>query len=158
MKIQLMHYFLVLVFMFGLCTVAYIDFRRKIILDEVLILLLAAGLAYVGINGSVWKNSLYGALVGSGLLGLIYILTKGGMGLGDVKFAGVLGIWTGFPGILVNLYLAFFMGGTVALLLCATHKADRKSRLPFGPCLCVGAILSFFFSSRILAWYWSLFV
>ena len=158
MKIQLMSYFLVLVFMFGLCAVAHIDFRRKIILDEVLILILAAGLAYAGINGSGWKNSIYGAFIGSGLLGLIYILSKGGMGLGDVKFAGILGIWTGFPGILVNLYLAFFIGGVVALLLCAMHKADRKTRLPFGPCLCTGAVLSFFFSSRILDWYWSLFL
>ena len=147
---------LVLVFIFGLCIVAYVDFRRKIILDEVLILLLSAGLVYTGIFGNTWSESLLGAVTGSGLLGLLYLMSRGGMGLGDVKFAGVLGIWTGFPGIVVNLYLAFFLGGTVALLLCALHKANRKTRLPFGPCLCAGAVLSFFFSSRILDWYWSL--
>ena len=132
---KMLSYVLVLVFIFGLCIVAYVDFRRKIILDEVLIL-----------------------VTGSGLLGLLYLMSRGGMGLGDVKFAGVLGIWTGFPGIVVNLYLAFFLGGAVALLLCALHKANRKTRLPFGPCLCAGAVLSFFFSSRILDWYWSLFL
>ncbi len=153
---KMLSYVLVLVFIFGLCIVAYVDFRRKIILDEVLILLLSAGLVYTGILGNTWSESLLGAVTGSGLLGLLYLMSRGGMGLGDVKFAGVLGIWTGFPGIVVNLYLAFFLGGTVALLLCALHKANRKTRLPFGPCLCAGAVLSFFFSSRILDWYWSL--
>lgn len=153
---KLLSYVLVLVFIFSLCIVAYVDFRRKIILDEVLILLLSAGLVYTGIFGNTWSESLLGAVTGSGLLGLLYLMSRGGMGLGDVKFAGVLGIWTGFPGIVVNLYLAFFLGGTVALLLCALHKANRKTRLPFGPCLCAGAVLSFFFSSRILDWYWSL--
>lgn len=153
---KMLSYVLVLVFIFGLCIVAYVDFRRKIILDEVLILLLSAGLVYTGIFGNTWSESLLGAVTGSGLLWLLYLMSRGGMGLGDVKFAGVLGIWTGFPGIVVNLYLAFFLGGTVALLLCALHKANRKTRLPFGPCLCAGAVLSFFFSSRILDWYWSL--
>lgn len=156
MKMKMLSYVLILVFIFGLCIVAYVDFRRKIILDEVLILLLSAGLVYTGIFGNTWSESLLGAVTGSGLLGLLYLMSRGGMGLGDVKFAGVLGIWTGFPGIVVNLYLAFFLGGTVALLLCALHKANRKTRLPFGPCLCAGAVLSFFFSSRILDWYWSL--
>ena len=155
---KMLSYVLVFVFIFGLCIVAYVDFRRKIILDEVLILLLSAGLVYTGIFGNTWRESLLGAVTGSGLLGLIYIVSRGGMGLGDVKFAGVLGIWTGFPGILINLYLAFSIGGVIALLLCILHKADMKSRIPFGPCLSAGAILSFFFSSRILDWYWSLFL
>ena len=155
---KMLSYVLVLVFIFGLCIVAYVDFRRKIILDEFLILLLSAGLVYTGIFGNTWSESLLGAVTGSGLLGLLYLMSRGGMGLGDVKFAGVLGIWTGFPGIVVNLYLAFFLGGAVALLLCALHKANRKTRLTFGPCLCAGAVLSFFFSSRILDWYWSLFL
>lgn len=158
MKMQLLIVFLVLLFVFGLLIEAYIDFRKEIILDEVLILLLFAGLAYTGFSRIVWTQPFYGALTGSGLLGLIYIVSKGGMGLGDVKFAGVLGIWTGFPGILINLYLAFSIGGVIALLLCILHKADMKSRIPFGPCLSAGAILSFFFSSRILDWYWSLFL
>ena len=158
MKIQLLINLLVLLFVFCLLIEAYVDFRQKIILDEVLILLLFAGLAYVWISGNVLQQSFCGALAGSVLLGLIYIISKGGMGLGDVKFAGVLGIWTGFPGIIVNLYLAFIIGGAAALLLCALHKADMKSRIPFGPCLSAGAVLSFFFSSRILDWYWSLFL
>ena len=129
MKMKMLSYVLVLVFIFGLCIVAYVDFRRKIILDEVLILLLSAGLVYTGIFGNTWSESLLGAVTGSGLLGLLYLMSRGGMGLGDVKFAGVLGIWTGFPGIVVNLYLAFFLGGTVALLLCALH------RYCFVPCI-----------------------
>ena len=158
MRIQMLNYFLVSVFIFGLLAEAYIDFRQKIILDEVLLVLLIAGLVYTGVSGHVWKEYLMGALTGSGLLGLIYILSNGGMGFGDVKYAGVLGLWTGIPGVIVTLYLAFLIGGTVALILCITHKAVRKSRIPFGPCLSAGAVLSFFCSTRILDWYWSLFL
>ena len=158
MKIQVLSYFLVSVFLFGLLTEAYVDFRQKIILDEILLVLLIAGLVYTGVSGHVWKESFMGALTGSGLLGLIYVLSKGGMGFGDVKYAGVLGLWTGIPGVIVTLYLAFLIGGTVALMLCITHKAVRKSRIPFGPCLSAGAVLSFFYSARILDWYWSLFL
>ena len=158
MKTQLLIYSLVLLFVFGLLSEAYVDFRQGIILDEILFLLMIAGVAYAGVSGSAWQQPLYGAIAGGGLLGLVCVLSKGGMGLGDVKYAGVLGIWTGFPGILVNLYLAFFIGGAAALLLCALHKADLKSRIPFGPCLSAGALLSFFYSSCILAWYRSLFL
>ena len=158
MKIQVLNYFLVSSFVFCLLTEAYIDFRQKIILDEILLVLLIAGLAYTGVGGHAWKESFQGALTGSGLLGLIYVLSKGGMGFGDVKFAGVLGLWTGIPGVFVTLHLAFLIGGTAALLLCITHKAVMKSRIPFGPCLSAGAALSFFCSARILDWYWSLFL
>ena len=157
-KIQMLSYFLVLLFIFCLLIEAYIDFRQKIILDEILFLLLIAGLAYAGVSGDVWQTSFLGFFAGAGLLGLLFLLSKGGMGLGDVKFAGVLGIWTGFPGIFVALYLAFLIGGAAALFLCLTHKATMKSRIPFGPCLSTGAFLSFFYYSRILDWYWSLFL
>ncbi|MBR4909486.1 MAG: prepilin peptidase [Acidaminococcaceae bacterium] len=157
MKIQLLSDFLVLLFVFGLLIESYIDFRHKIILDEVLLFLVIAGLAYAGVCGGIWKKLFLGIFAGSGMLGLIFFFSKGGMGFGDVKFAGVLGIWTGFPGIFVTLYLAFLIGGAAALFLCLTHKATMKSRIPFGPCLSAGAFLSFFYSSRILDWYWSLF-
>ena len=85
MKTQLLSYFLVSLFVFGLLSEAYVDFRQKIILDEILLLMLIAGVAYAGISGSAWQQSFYGALTGSGLLGLVYVLSKGGLGLGDVK-------------------------------------------------------------------------
>lgn len=149
---------LVWIFLLGLMAETCVDLRHKIILDDILLLLLIAGLVYGGAGGVVWRNSLWGALAGSGLLGLIFILSNGGMGFGDVKFAGVLGVWTGFPGIFVALYLAFLIGGAAALFLCITHKANMSSRIPFGPCLSAGAVLSFFCSARILDWYWSLFI
>ena len=158
MKIQMLNCFLVFLFLSGLFIEAYIDFRRMIILDEILLVLLITGLAYTGASGNVWKEAFLGALTGGGLLGLICFISRGGMGFGDVKFAGVLGIWTGVPGILVTLYLAFLIGGIAALSLCMTHKAVMKSRIPFAPCLSAGAVLSFFYSARILDWYWSLFL
>ena len=50
MKIQVLSCFLVSVFIFGLLTEAYVDFRQKIILDEILLVLLIAGLVYTGVS------------------------------------------------------------------------------------------------------------
>lgn len=149
---------LVWIFLYGLALEAYIDFRHMIILDEILLALCVSGLVYIRVSGAGWQVPAAGFAGGCLLTGLIYVVSKGGFGLGDVKFAAVLGIWLGFPGILVGLALAFLGGGLAALLLCALQKASMKTRIPFGPFLSVGAFLSFFFSVPVLDWYGSLFM
>lgn len=149
---------LVWIFLYGLALEAYIDFRHMIILDEILLALCVSGLVYIRVSGAGWQVPAAGFAGGILLTGLIYVVSKGGFGLGDVKFAAVLGIWLGFPGILVGLALAFLGGGLAALLLCALQKASMETRIPFGPFLSAGAFLSFFFSVPVLDWYGSLFM
>ncbi len=149
---------LVWIFLYGLALEAYIDFRHMIILDEILLALCVSGLVYIRVSGAGWQVPAAGFAGGCLLTGLIYVVSKGGFGLGDVKFAAVLGIWLGFPGILVGLALAFLGGGLAALLLCALQKASMETRIPFGPFLSAGAFLSFFFSVPVLDWYGSLFM
>lgn len=149
---------LVWIFLYGLALESYIDFRHMIILDEILLALCVSGLVYIRVSGAGWQVPAAGFAGGCLLTGLIYVVSKGGFGLGDVKFAAVLGIWLGFPGILVGLALAFLGGGLAALLLCALQKASMETRIPFGPFLSAGAFLSFFFSVPVLDWYGSLFM
>ena len=80
-----------------------------------------------------------------------YILTKKqSMGGGDIKLSFLLGLFLGFPGILVALYLAFLTGGIIAIILIIwKKKAFLKDTLPFGPFLITGAIISLFFGNYI---------
>lgn len=75
--------------------------------------------------------------------GGIWVLTAGrGMGLGDVALAPVLGLglgWLGWGPSLVGLCAGFVLGAVVGLLLIHLGRAGRRSRVPHGPCLIVGA-------------------
>jgi leader peptidase (prepilin peptidase)/N-methyltransferase len=83
----------------------------------------------------------------------------GGMGFGDVKLAGLLGLFLGFvswSSVLVATFAAFLIGGTAGILLLLTRQASRKSAVPFGPFMLLGAILAIFFASPIASWYTAL--
>jgi leader peptidase (prepilin peptidase)/N-methyltransferase len=66
-----------------------------------------------------------------------------GMGFGDVKLAGVLGLylgWLGWAELVIGGFLGFLYGGVVGLLLMLVRRAGRKSQIPFGPFMLVGAL------------------
>lgn len=71
----------------------------------------------------------------------------GGMGFGDVKLAGVLGTYLAYLSwaeLLVGVFLGFFVGGISGTLLMLTRRASRKSKIPYGPYMLVGAWLAVF--------------
>lgn len=88
------------------------------------------------------------AAAGAGVLFAFYfvlwLVWPGGMGMGDVKLAGVLGLYLGFSGwgaLAVGAFGAFILGGLVSIVLLATKRANRKSGIPFGPWMLGGAWL-----------------
>lgn len=107
---------------------------------------------------------------GRGLLAMIALggayfaiafLYPGGMGFGDVKLAGLLGLylgWLGWSSVLVGAFAGFLLGGVVGTVLLATRRAGRKTQIPFGPYMLAGALLAVFFASHIADWYVSLLV
>ena len=87
-----------------------------------------------------------GTVLAGVLCGAVFLLLHlaGGMGLGDVKLAGVLGLYLGFYGwapVVVGAFLGFVVGGLVGLALIAVGRAGRKSAVPYGPSMLVGAWL-----------------
>ena len=83
------------------------------------------------------------ALVGAAYLG-VALLPGGGLGLGDVKLAAVLAFVLGFlgwPAVAVGTVLPHLINGPVALVLLLTGRVRRRTALPFGPALLVGALL-----------------
>jgi leader peptidase (prepilin peptidase)/N-methyltransferase len=79
----------------------------------------------------------------------LHVLTKGkGMGFGDVKLAFFIGLFLGWPRIVVSLYIAFIIGALVGVGLIIFSKKKRKNRLiPFGPFMILGVIV---------AWFWGI--
>jgi len=84
----------------------------------------------------------------------------GAMGFGDVKLAGVLGLylgWLGWGSVLIGTFTSFLLGGLVGVALIAVRRAGRKSALAFGPFMLAGAFVAVFFASPLASWYLSLF-
>lgn len=79
-----------------------------------------------------------------------------GMGWGDVKLAGVLGLYLGFLGWkfwAVGLFAAFLVGGVVGIGLMVGGQAGRKSKVPFGPFMVLGAFVAVVAGAPLAHWY-----
>ena len=109
-------------------------------------------------ESNLLAGHLLGALIGFLFFALVYFLTRGrAMGLGDVKLALALGLVLGWPDIGLAVMLAFVLGGIVGVFLLLRGKTTLKGRLPFGPFLVIGAMLTVFLGEQIISLYFSLF-
>jgi len=96
-------------------------------------------------------NVVYSALGAGAFFLAIVLFSRGkGMGMGDVKLAFFMGLLLGFPNILVALFLSFFIGATVGVILIVLRKRSFKSEVPFAPFLVTGTFLVMFFSEEII--------
>jgi leader peptidase (prepilin peptidase)/N-methyltransferase len=80
-----------------------------------------------------------------GLYFTLAIVKQGGMGFGDVKLAGVIGLYLGFLGwgpLFVGGFLGFFFGGMGGAAVIAARRAGLKSKIPFGPYMVLGALVA----------------
>jgi leader peptidase (prepilin peptidase)/N-methyltransferase len=97
-----------------------------------------------------------GGGIGLGLFLLIVVISRGGMGWGDVKMAALIGIVTGYL-VFFALVLAAIFGGLVAGTLLLLKIKKRKESIPFGPFLSLATIATLLFGGSILNWYLGLF-
>ena len=108
----------------------------------------AALLGVAALAGSD-SGSLLRALLGGGLMFGVYFLLcfahPAGMGFGDVKLSGVLGLylgWLGWGVLAVGLFLGFLLGGVFGVALIASGRGGRKSKVPFGPFMLGGTLVA----------------
>ena len=98
-------------------------------------------------------QSATGGGIGLGLFLLIVLISRGGMGWGDVKMAALIGVVTGFPLVFLALFLAVVFGGLVAITLLLLKIRRRKEGIPFAPFLSLGAIATLLWGSNIINLY-----
>ena len=100
-----------------------------------------------------WWNSLLGAVVGFTLLLIIAIVSKGGMGGGDIKLFAVIGFVLGIKLLFVAFFLSTFLGTIGGLIGMALGKSNKKQPIPFGPYISLGTLIAYYFGNSIIQWY-----
>ncbi|MFB3118920.1 MAG: A24 family peptidase [Stenotrophomonas maltophilia] len=104
-----------------------------------------------------YLRGLAGLGLGFGMMLVIYLVTRGGTGAGDVKLAALLGAMLGFPQIVAGLALGYILGGIAAVVLLALRIKSRKDPIPFGPALVIGTALVVLGGAGVYSWYLNLF-
>lgn len=123
----------------------------------------ASGLVVLGYFLPVF-NSMLGVLAGGGLLYALdkitlAVLKKRGMGFGDVKLLAMLGGFFGYPGVVLIIMIASFVGSVVGIAVIFSKRMkgseDSGHYLPFGPYLALAGLVVLFFGKNIYDWYFA---
>lgn len=126
------------------------DLKYQIIPDSMVVV---GVIGVIGAIGLMRENMLAG--VGAAIFFfLLWLVTRGrAMGLGDVKFAFLMGLFLGFPGVIVATYLAFLTGAGVGVILILRRKKGLKSKIAFGPFLILGTCITLVWGPQIIEWW-----
>ena len=135
------------------------DLKHYIIPDKVLFPAIAITFLYqIFTKFDLIVNFLIAAVIASGFFLTIFLISKGRwMGFGDVKLAVLMGFLLGVPNVMAALFLAFFFGAIISLILLVFHKKKLKSEIPFGPFLILGTFLAMLWGQQIILWYFNIF-
>lgn len=129
--------------------VAYMLIPNKVLLPFAILLAAARYLSPL----SPWWDSIAGAVLSFLLLLAIAILSKGGMGGGDIKLFFVIGIVLGFIQSLLTLFFAAVIGAVAGMILLKKSGRGKKTPIPFGPSIAAAAIIVYFYGQDIVGWY-----
>lgn len=137
-----------------LIAIFFIDLKTQIIPDKITYPAILVTLLYLLFNEHLILNHFLSSLGASLFFFTLFLATKGrGLGFGDVKLALLLGLFLGFPNILIASYLAFLTGAVYSVILILWRKKGLKDKIAFGPFLILGAFIAFFLGDR-LASHW----
>jgi len=152
----------VMIFYASLFTIIFvIDLEHGLILNRVvypgmIVALLLSLYPWPWFSESIGMRVAYAALGGAAgfaIFLLIAMVSRGGMGWGDVKLAALMGLAIGFPLVFVAIIMAAILGGIVAVALMIAKKRTRRQTIPFGPFLALAAMVTLLWGSNILNWY-----
>jgi leader peptidase (prepilin peptidase)/N-methyltransferase len=141
-----------------------IDLEQGLILNKVVyptmvVAFLLALYPWPWLSDSMVMRVAYAALgggIGFVIFLLIALVSRGGMGWGDVKLAALIGLATGFPLVFLAVIMGAILGGIVAVALMVAKKRKRREAIPFGPFLALAAMVTLVWGSNILNWYLNL--
>lgn len=146
----------------ALIVITFIDLDFQIIPDRITLVGIPVGLVagslilpdpFMRFSALGFKSSLIGFLVGGGLFYLIAVVSKGGMGGGDIKMMAMVGGLMGWKSVLLIMFLGSLSGSVIGIFLMLYKGKGRKSKIPFGPFLALGTVITLFFGQEILIWY-----
>ena len=123
-----------------LLVIAAVDVQCRLVLDRLTYPGMVVGPLFVWLwpGLDVW-DSFLGGLAALVIFGALVVLIRGGMGLGDVKLATMIGLYLGWPQVLPALLTAFLLGGLVGVAILLSG-GSRRSTFAYSPILVAGAI------------------
>jgi len=137
-----------------LLVVTVIDLDYQIIPDRISIPGIPIAFACAMWLGRItWSDSLLGATLPAALFLAIIILSRGGMGLGDVKLIAMIGALIGWKLALLTILVGAVAGSVVGIGLMVFQGKGRKTAVPFGPFLSLGAVVSVVCGTPLIQWY-----
>lgn len=150
------NYFLLLLRSWFLITVLIFifvyDLKYWLVEDKIV---LPAALIIFIINffsGYSFLNLALAGIIGIGFFTLQYLITQGkGIGAGDLRIGLFIGLGLGWPEILIALSISYLIGSLVALFFLISGRKKMTSRIPLGPFLSLGTIITLFYGEKILA-------
>jgi leader peptidase (prepilin peptidase) / N-methyltransferase len=144
------------IFVAGLVALAFIDYDHLLLPRAVVYpvtgLVFAALLLATVIQGA-WHRLLVAVICGAVEFAILYAINfirPGAMGFGDVRFGGLIGLalgWLGWQYAFLGFLAASLVGVVLGLILIAAGRSTRKTPLPFGVFLSIGAVLAIAFGS-----------
>lgn len=114
---------------------------------------LLLGAASIVLGDRRWIGALIGLVVILGLFALLWLASRGQVGLGDVKCAGIVGMalgWLGVDALILGTMATFLIGGIWALALVLFRGAGRKTPFAYGPSMCIGAFIAILSGAQAL--------
>jgi leader peptidase (prepilin peptidase)/N-methyltransferase len=141
-----------------LIIVTFIDLEHYIIPNKVVLAAFAGGVLINLLARDLTPVSAgLGIVAAAGFLFLPAVISRGGMGGGDIKLAAVIGLFLGWPLGLVAVFLGCCAAGLVGVALLMAKKKGRKDPIPFGPFLALGAFVTVLWGQAVIQWYMSFF-
>ena len=145
----------------ALIAITVIDLKEQLIPDSLVVAVLVLSVTHKallyfleGIPFPIW-NSLLGVAAAGGLFLLIVLVSRGGMGGGDVTLIAALGFVLGFGKILFVIFISFLLGALISLFLLAAKIKTRKDPIPFGPFIVLGFFIVLFWGDQLIGWYFN---
>ena len=136
----------------ALIVITVIDIEHQIIPDRITLPGILFGLmAGIYLNGL--RPTFIGLFLGTSLFYILAVVSRGGMGGGDIKFIAAVGALLGWQQVILIIFLSAFMGSLVGLIALAGKRLSTLSRIPFGPFLAVGTLVAYFSGEQIIHLY-----
>lgn len=151
LSIEIIQLFWLMILVALLIFLAVFDFKHLILPDFAVITLIIISFFGVVFEEPNIIPYLISAIISGGFFLFLYLITKKkGMGFGDVKLAVFMGLFLGWPKILVAIYIAFIIGALVGVVGMILKKINKKSKIAFGPFLIFGTIIAWIWGDQII--------
>jgi len=152
------HTIVYFLFCSALIVISFIDLDFQIIPDRITLAAIPIGLVvgsfllpdpFLRYSLLGYKTSIIGFFVA------IALLSRGGMGGGDIKMMAMVGSFMGWKAVLLTTFLGSFIGAVFGIFLMIFKGKGRKTKIPFGPFLALGTLITLFYGQEIFYWYFN---